>query len=137
MVQKNIWPKNFLGPKYILVKRSLVEKMLSTKIKAPKNLGPKSLIEMGSVLAELLLIWANAARIYMLPGKLSPWQLASVKDCPRIKIDSVTAEILLIFLIWTNVGRTNVVWTNVTLTVGICSTCSQEPTFKVSSKSGQ
>ena len=51
-----------------------------------------------------------------------------------IKIGSVTAEI---FLIWTNVARTNVTWTNVTLTVGICSKCSQEPTFKVSSKSGQ
>ena len=41
------------------------------------------------------------------------------------------------FLIWTYVARTNAAWTNVTLTVGICSKCSQEPTFKVSSKSGQ
>ena len=52
---------------------------------------------------------------------------------------SVTAEI---FLICTNVTRTNVAWTNiaptnVTVTVGICSRCSQEPTCKVSSKSGQ
>ena len=31
----------------------------------------------------------------------------------------------------------NVAWTNVTMTVGICSRCSQEPIFKVSSKSGQ
>ena len=50
------------------------------------------------------------------------------------KIGSVTAEI---FLIWTNVARTNATWTNVTLTVGICSKYSQEPTIKVSSKSGQ
>ena len=50
-----------------------------------------------------------------------------------VKIRSVTAEI---FLIWTNVARTNVAWTNVTMTVGICSRCSKEPTFKVSSKSG-
>ena len=49
------------------------------------------------------------------------------------KLALVTAEILLI---WTYVARTNVAWTNVTLTVGICSECSQEPTFKVSSKSG-
>ena len=48
-----------------------------------------------------------------------------------VKIGSVTAEI---FPIWTNVARTNVTWTNVTLTVGICSKCSQEPTLKVSSK---
>ena len=34
-----------------------------------------------------------------------------------IKIGSVTAEI---FLIWTNVTRTNVDWTNITETVGIC-----------------
>ena len=33
------------------------------------------------------------------------------------KIGSVTAEILLK---WTNVARTYVAWTNVTLTVGIC-----------------
>ena len=33
-----------------------------------------------------------------------------------VKIESVTAEILLI---WTNVARTNVAWTNVTVTVGI------------------
>ena len=50
------------------------------------------------------------------------------------KIGSVTAEILLI---WTNVPRRNVAWTNVTVTVGICSKWSQEPIFKVWSKSGQ
>ena len=43
---------------------------------------------------------------------------------------SVTAEI---FLICTNVTRTNVAWTNVKLTVGICLRCSQEPIVKVSS----
>ena len=37
-----------------------------------------------------------------------------------VKIGSVTAEI---FLIWTNVARTNVASTNVTMTVGICSRC--------------
>ena len=34
-----------------------------------------------------------------------------------VKIRSVTAEI---FLVWTNVARTNVASTNVTVTVGIC-----------------
>ena len=33
-----------------------------------------------------------------------------------VKIRSVTAEI---FLIWTNVARTNVDWTSVTMTVGL------------------
>ena len=51
-----------------------------------------------------------------------------------IKIGSVTVEI---FLIWTNVARTNVAWTNVNLIVGIRSKGSQKATFKVSSKSGQ
>ena len=50
-----------------------------------------------------------------------------------VKIGSVTAGI---FLIWTNVARTNVAWTNVTVMVGISSRCSQEPNFKVLSKSG-
>ena len=52
----------------------------------------------------------------------------------KVKIGSVTAEV---FLIWTNVTRTNVAGTNVTLTVGIGSKCSKEPTFKVSSTLGQ
>ena len=50
------------------------------------------------------------------------------------KIGSSTVEV---FLIWTNVTRTNVAWTNVIVTVGICSRYSHESTFKVSSKSGQ
>ena len=39
--------------------------------------------------------------------------------------------ILLILLIWTNVPRTNVAWTNVVVTVLICIICSQDPLFKV------
>ena len=44
-----------------------------------------------------------------------------------IKIGSVPAEKLLI---WTNVTRTNVAWTNVNLVVVICFRCSQKPMFK-------
>ena len=51
-----------------------------------------------------------------------------------IKIRSIRTEI---FLIWTDVAWTNVASTNVTMTVGICFRCSQEPIFKVSSKSRQ
>ena len=51
-----------------------------------------------------------------------------------VKIESVTAEILLI---WTNVARANVACTNVAITVGISSRWSQESTFKVWSKLGQ
>ena len=49
-----------------------------------------------------------------------------------VKIGLVTAEI---FLIWTNVVRTNVAWTNVTMTVGISSRWSLEANFKVLLKS--
>ena len=45
-----------------------------------------------------------------------------------VKIESVTAEL---FLIWTNVVRTNDAFTNVTVTVGICCRCSEDPMFKV------
>ena len=51
-----------------------------------------------------------------------------------VNIGSVTAEI---FLIWTNVPRKKVAWTNVNLIVRICSRCFEEARFKVSSKFGQ
>ena len=40
-----------------------------------------------------------------------------------VKIESATVEI---FLIWTNVA-----WTLITVTVGICCRCSEDPMFKV------
>ena len=58
----------------------------------------------------------------------------TLTDTRLIKIGSVIPEI---FLIWTNVARTNVARTNVIVTVGICLSWSQDPTFKVWSKSGQ
>ena len=36
---------------------------------------------------------------------------------------------VLILLIWTNIPRTNVAWTNVDVTVIICCICSQDPLF--------
>ena len=51
-----------------------------------------------------------------------------------VKIGPVTAEILLI---WPNVTRAYVSWTNVTITVGIFQTWSQDPTFYIWSKSDQ
>ena len=67
------------------------------------------------------------------------WLLEFVQDVPRnlpslVKIGSVTADI---FLIWTNVARTNVACTNLTMTAGICQRRFQEPTFEVSSQSSQ
>ena len=60
----------------------------------------------------------------ILPGQMSPRGLANVKDGPRSlalifgQIGPVIAEI---FLIWTNVTRSNVDWKKVTVKVGICS----------------
>ena len=71
------------------------------------------------------------------PKKCWPTEIRASKKLGAkslAKIGSVTVEILLT---WTNVARTNVAWTNIILTDGICSKCSQEPTFKVSAKSGQ
>ena len=55
------------------------------------------------------------------------------KLCPKFfdKIGSVTAEM---FFIWANFARTNVSWTNVTMTVEIEGPGT---TFKVWSKLGQ
>ena len=78
--------------------------------------------------ARAYVAWLNvtiAVGIYIVPETYL-WGL--------VRVESVTAEI---FLTWTNVTGTNVAWTNVPVTVEICSRCSQELTFKVSSKSGQ
>ena len=99
-------------------------------VQKQKQLGPKCLVKIGSVKAEILRIWTNVARF---TGQMSPCWLASVKDGPRsLPLEfglnwRVTAEI---FEIWTNVAWTNVTWKNVTVTVAICSRCSQEPTIK-------
>ena len=45
-----------------------------------------------------------------------PKKVGAKKDY-LVKLGSVTVRI---FLIWTNVARTNIAWTNVTVTVGIC-----------------
>ena len=57
--------------------------------------------------------------LYMFPGPFAS---------TLIQIGPVTVEILVI---WTNVPRTNVAWTNVVVTVVICCICSQDPLLKV------
>ena len=75
------------------------------------------------------------------PKVFGPKYFGTQKVCVKqlgpkslVKIGSVTAEI---FLIWTNVARINVVWTDFSVTVGICSRVSQEPTIKILLKSGE
>ena len=84
------------------------------------------MVRIGSVTAEISLIWTNVAKTNVAWEKCysDNWHL--LKRVPvtlgsylesLVKIGPVTAEILLI---WTNVARTNVAWTNVTVTVYIC-----------------
>ena len=55
------------------------------------------MVKIGSIIAEIFLIWTNVTRT------------------------NIRSEIDEKFLIWINVARTNVALTNVTVTVGICS----------------
>ena len=82
-------------------------------------MGPKILVNIVSVIAEVFLIWTNLAKtkvawtsVTMTVGR----HLLKIVPGTYIKsldiISSVTADI---FLIWTNVA-----WTNVTVTLGIC-----------------
>ena len=87
-LKKNLCLNKF-GSKQVLSKT-----FWSTKIMTPKKLGQKSFVKMGPVTAEILQIWTNTTKAY-------------------------------------------VVWTNVTITVGIFKTWSQDPTLKVWSKSDQ
>ena len=100
-----------------------------------------------TITAEIFMIWTNVAgknvdrtNITIMVGIWTKVNLI-VRSCSRwfqepslVNIGLVTAEI---FIIWTNVPRTNVASTNVNLIVGICSRCSQEATFKVPLKLGQ
>ena len=76
----------------------------------------------------------------MLPRKMSPWQLASFKHAPKILPlkfgqNRVSNNWYIPDM---DKCRQDKCWLGkVNLIDGICSKCSQEATFKVSSKSGQ
>ena len=71
--EKKFWYKNVCGPKKFCVKKylglqSLVLNYVIYIIKAPQKLGPKvKLSKIGSITAEILLIWTN-----VMPGQMSP-----------------------------------------------------------------
>ena len=46
-------------------------------------MGPKSVVNIGSVSAEIYLIWSQMSLEQMLPWQMSSWHLASVEDGPR------------------------------------------------------
>ena len=67
LLVKIIWPPKNCGLKksFWSEKDFWFKKFWSTEIKALKKLGPKSFVKVGSVTAEILLIWTNVARTYV------------------------------------------------------------------------
>ena len=85
------------------------EKILCPKIFGAKELGFQKSFGTKKNVSKKMLVQKNVGlKIFHRPKKLGPKSL--------VNIGSVTGEI---FLIWTNIARTNVAWTNVTATVGI------------------
>ena len=64
---KKLGTKKFFGQKGICVQRSVVQINVGPKkIKAPKNFVPNfTLVKIGSLTAEIMLIWTNVARTYV------------------------------------------------------------------------
>ena len=97
---KKNWVQKKLGPKICLVKKSLVQNSFSNSWDIAKN--DKSL----QVTCCLDKFHHDSWHLLQIVPKSWLWSL--------VKIGSVTAEILLI---WTNVARTNVAWTNIHITI--------------------
>ena len=76
--KKNIGSNKITGQQISLVQKNII---LVHKNLDPEKFGPKSLVKIRSETAEILLIQTNGN---MLPGQMSPWQLASFKDDARI-----------------------------------------------------
>ena len=112
LTQNSFGPKPFFEPKNFLFQNNL----------GPENFGSKQFLGQKNLDQKTL-----GSKKFRSTNSRPPKNYL-------VKIGSVTAET---FLIWTNVTRTNVAWTNVSVTVGIFSRWSQEPTYKVWSKSCQ
>jgi len=54
--------KNLLCPKISVSKKMPVHKNFGPQKKAPNNMGPKSLVKIWSVKAEIFLIWTSVSR---------------------------------------------------------------------------
>ena len=83
--KKNVWSKKKCGcKKEILVQKIFRSKEVwSTKIRAPKKFGPKSLVKIESVVtAEILLLWTNVAMTYVAWTNVTV-TFACVKDGSR------------------------------------------------------
>ena len=124
LAQNLFWTKIFFAQK-----RFLVQKILGRNKFGSKKFGSKKL----PLLFWIQKILDQNSRAKNFRSKKCRSTNSRPPKYYLVKIGSVTAKK---FLIWTNVTRTNVAWTNVTVTVGICLRRSHEPTFKIWSKFG-
>ena len=92
-----------MGPKILSMKNFESKELGSKTFGVQKSMGPKIMV----------------AKTFWPKKDVGSKKLmaSKIRSKSLVKIGSVTAEILLIL---TNVARTNVDWTNVTMTVGIC-----------------
>ena len=109
------------GQNLVLLLRYCCHVQMSSGQRLPGQISPRPMasVKIGSVTADILLMWTNDARSNV--AWTSPCDFCHLLNMvPEswlwnlIKIGPVTAEILLI---WTNVDRTNVALTNVHLTI--------------------
>ena len=76
---QKFWLQKNMGPKNVGKKKELAQKKLrsTNKLLVQKNYDKKStfvskeVVEIGLVKAEILLIWTNVTRTYMLSGQMS------------------------------------------------------------------
>ena len=112
-------PKEVLGPKTNRAPKKLCPKFRENiispnkccvrKIKPCKKLGPKTLVKIGSVIADISLLWRNVT--------------LKVKDCPRnLPLNFCQNQVSNIRAIayMDKCNQDIVAWPNVTMTVGIC-----------------
>ena len=86
-------------------------------------MGPKSLVKIRSVTSLILLPWTKVIWTNVAWANAFLTYMASVKDGPRnlpLKPGKNWCRNSSDILILTNVARSNVAWTNVTVTVDIC-----------------
>ena len=103
---KYFWAKKIVGPENFRWKQFLGQKNLDPN----ENLDPK---RFGS----LRKFWSKKSKA----KKLQIQKIKRLKiKAPKHYLVRIGAVIAEIFLIWTNVTRTNDTWTNVTVIVGIC-----------------
>ena len=122
LTNKIFYQKQFGSKKMLLQKHFMSRKCWVKKINIPKSFGPqkcwvqKNLADIPNNMNK-----CRKDKLCLYKYHCDSWYIFKMVPgtyfYSSVKFMSVTAEI---FLIWTNVARTNITWANVTVTVGIC-----------------